>query len=300
MHGTSLLFPRVGVLSGTAVVEELLLRRIQTWAAELHCLAITNPTAAERLGALCRVMGQQELQQLLVMLDQTGHPELSDFVRLMVYNTGDPTAQTVVGDLRPLREASGAKKVRQSSSRRRPPAMPSLPPRVPTPVHEDPNLLRFSTLLPEGHRLVLGAQQAAARRKQEEEEQRRAVEARAAKARAKEEGLDSDAAKEDTDAGATAGAAAGTEDSSAAADSPSRTALLPGLAPLPDFEASEMDVEEQWRRTVATRLPAESVFDTCIMLAEPLPAYEAPPDVALMRAEAEEMSASAPVRARAG
>lgn len=54
------------MLSGTAVVEDLLLRRIQACAAELHTLAITHATAAERLGELCRGMAPKELQQLQV------------------------------------------------------------------------------------------------------------------------------------------------------------------------------------------------------------------------------------------
>ncbi len=54
------------MLSGTAVVEELLLRRIQAWAAELHTLAITHAAAAERLGELCRGMAAKELQQMQV------------------------------------------------------------------------------------------------------------------------------------------------------------------------------------------------------------------------------------------
>lgn len=40
-----------------------------------------------------------------VMLDATRHPDLSDFVRLMVFNTGDPAARSEVGDLRALRRA---------------------------------------------------------------------------------------------------------------------------------------------------------------------------------------------------
>eukprot|EP00198_Chlamydomonas_reinhardtii_P014016 XP_001703353.1 predicted protein [Chlamydomonas reinhardtii] len=100
----------LGVLSGTAVVEELLLRRISAWARELHMLAITHASASERLAALCRGMSTQELQQLQVMFDVTGHPELSDYCRLVVYNTADPNAKAVVGDLRALRAASAARR----------------------------------------------------------------------------------------------------------------------------------------------------------------------------------------------
>ncbi|GFR41291.1 hypothetical protein Agub_g1796, partial [Astrephomene gubernaculifera] len=272
----------LGVLSGTAVVEELLLRRIQSWAAELHLLAITHRSAAERLGALCRGMGAEELQQLLVMLDQTGHPELSDFVRLVVFNTADPAAKGVVGDLRALRAAHGGRRARSTpSNRRRAPStqlssarpfshlLSSGPP-------DDPASLRFAGLLPEGHRLVAGARAVAERRRQQEEEQRRAAEARAeARARARAE--------------AAAGSGEDAEAERRPSDASARHSVLHGRGAPPDILPYFMaDVEEQWRRTVGTRVPAEGVSDTCILLSEPLPTYEAPPDVALMRREAEE------------
>ena len=64
------------MLSGTAVVEELLLRRISAWARELHMLAITHASASERLAALCRGMSTQELQQLQVRTSTTGRREM--------------------------------------------------------------------------------------------------------------------------------------------------------------------------------------------------------------------------------
>lgn len=45
-----------------------------------------------------------------VMLDQTGHSELSDFVRIMVFNTSDPSAKEVVGDLSQLRAATAGRR----------------------------------------------------------------------------------------------------------------------------------------------------------------------------------------------
>ncbi|KAG2499272.1 hypothetical protein HYH03_002850 [Edaphochlamys debaryana] len=278
----------LGVLSGTAVVEELLLRRIQTAARELHLLAITHAPAAERLAELCRGMSVAELQQLQVMFDSTGHPELSDYVRLMVYNTSDPAAKEVVGDLRALRAGSGTRRARSTPSRRRGPPQP--PPRRPDPFASDPRSLRFAHLLTSDHPLVAGAHAAAERRRAEEEEARRLAEAKAARARARAEA-------------AALGSVAG-EDSFATgeqerrmADASARSALLQqhrrGDPPeiLPYYLA---DVQEQWRRTVGTRVSAEGVFGTSIMLSEPLPPYEAPPEVARMRADAEAAAANPP------
>ncbi len=58
---------------------------------------------------------------------------------------------------------------------------------------------------------------------------------------------------------------------------------------LPYWEA---DVEAQWRASVHTRLPGEGLFCSALMLGEPLPAYEVPPDVVRMRVEAEEAAAA--------
>ena len=86
-----------------------------------------------------------------------------------------------------------------------------------------------------------------------------------------------------------------------------RAALLHARNPAPEVLPYYLaDVEDQWRRTVLKRgvvgaggaadasLPAsEGVFDSCIMLAEPLPPYEAPPEAARLRAEQEEEEAAA-------
>jgi hypothetical protein len=71
-----------------------------------------------------------------------------------------------------------------SSGRRRAPPLP-LPPPPPWGLSGDPNVLRFAALLPEGHRLVEGAQAAQERRRREEEEARRAIASREARARAR-------------------------------------------------------------------------------------------------------------------
>ncbi|GIL43304.1 hypothetical protein Vafri_1091 [Volvox africanus] len=277
----------LGVLSGTAVVEELLLRRIQSWASELHMLAISSTAAAEKLGALCRGMDGTELQQLLVMFDQTGHPDLSDFVRVMVFNTSDPAAKEVVGDLRALRAANSANRRARStpgSGRRRGPTAPPPPPRFLVHVPDDPSTLRFAALLSGEHRLVVGAQAAAERRRQQEEEERRAMEAREARARARFEA-----------AAGAGGRGIGAKLERRLSDASARQRALGRDKPelLPYWLA---DVEEQWRRTVATRIPAEGVYDSVIMAHEALPVYEAMPEAALLRIEAEEAAAAPPSR----
>ncbi|GIL72682.1 hypothetical protein Vretimale_4356 [Volvox reticuliferus] len=222
-----------------------------------------------------------------VMFDQTGHPDLSDFVRVMVFNTSDPAAKEVVGDLRALRAASSANRRARStpgSGRRRPPTVPPPPPRFLVHVPDDPSTLRFAALLSEGHRLVAGAQAAAERRRQQEEEERRAMEAREARARAR--------------FAAAAGAGRrgiGAKLERRLSDASARQRALGRDKPelLPYWLA---DVEEQWRRTVATRVPAEGVYDSVIMAHESLPVYEAMPEAALLRIEAEEAAAAPPSR----
>ena len=78
--------------SGTAVVEELIMRKIQHLAAELHVLCVVEEPAATRVASLAQALGKQELQQLQVMLDVTGHESLTDFLRTMVFHTSDPFA----------------------------------------------------------------------------------------------------------------------------------------------------------------------------------------------------------------
>ncbi|EFJ47116.1 hypothetical protein VOLCADRAFT_117895, partial [Volvox carteri f. nagariensis] len=280
----------LGVLSGTAVVEELLLRRIRSWCSELHMLAISSPTASYKLGKLCQSMEGTELQQLLVMFDQTGHPDLSDFVRVLVFNTADPAAKEAVGDLRALRGIKSAGRRARStpstsgSSRRRAPPVLLPTPRTVSHEPDDPASLRFAGLLPEGHRLVAGAHAAAERRRQREEDERRAAEAREARARARFEA-------------AGGRRRLGLHCDRRLSDSSSWSSVLRSRSDkqelLPYYLA---DVEEQWRRTVATRVPAEGVYDSVIMSHEALPVYESMPDAALVRREAEEAAAAPPSR----
>lgn len=56
----------VGVRSGTAVVEDILLRKLQLWAARMHTLAVGAPEAAEELVRRVRGASKEQLQQLQV------------------------------------------------------------------------------------------------------------------------------------------------------------------------------------------------------------------------------------------
>ncbi|KAI8475803.1 MAG: hypothetical protein J3K34DRAFT_516981 [Monoraphidium minutum] len=80
----------LGVRSGTAVVDGVLMRRLQLWAARLHTLAAGAPEAAEALARLVAGAPAGRMQQLQVLLDMTGHEELSDFLRLSAYGTAAP------------------------------------------------------------------------------------------------------------------------------------------------------------------------------------------------------------------
>lgn len=80
----------LGVKSGTGVVDELLVRKVQQCAAELHTLCISNDRAAERLAKLAQTLPRKELQQLQTLLDVTDHQVLSDYINVIVYNTSHP------------------------------------------------------------------------------------------------------------------------------------------------------------------------------------------------------------------
>jgi hypothetical protein len=85
-HKRSHACSQTGVRSGTSIGDSLLLQKLHHWVRELHGLCITQPEAADALGALCRQLEHSDMQQLQVMLDTSGHSELSDFVRLLVFN----------------------------------------------------------------------------------------------------------------------------------------------------------------------------------------------------------------------
>ncbi|MEW5309561.1 MAG: hypothetical protein WDW38_001442 [Sanguina aurantia] len=152
----------LGVLSGTAVVEDLVMRKIQAWATELHTLCITYGEAAALVGEFARRLGAAHMQQLQVMLDVTDHSSLADFVRLMVYNTSNPLAKEAL-DSNPANR--GGQRVRKKVEPNAAAAAQTLSTR-PTQterrkVHTappdqrpfDPGELRFAALLPADHSL---------------------------------------------------------------------------------------------------------------------------------------------------
>lgn len=76
-HSTSAV---AGIKSGTGVVEELLMRKVQDWVQELNVLAISNEQASDTLGVLARGLNKQQLQQLQVRMKDdkcgmTEHPQ---------------------------------------------------------------------------------------------------------------------------------------------------------------------------------------------------------------------------------
>ncbi len=55
-----------GVKSGTAVVEELMMRKVQGWVQELSVISVSNERAADMLSSLARELTREQLQQLQV------------------------------------------------------------------------------------------------------------------------------------------------------------------------------------------------------------------------------------------
>mmetsp|Transcript_22826 Transcript_22826/g.58107 ORF Transcript_22826/g.58107 Transcript_22826/m.58107 type:complete len:441 (-) Transcript_22826:118-1440(-) len=143
----------LGVKSGTGMVDEIILRRVATWVAELHMLCISHETAADALGRLARRLNRDQLQQFQVLCDTTGHEYLSDFVRLCVYNTSEPFAKQAVDVVAGRR---GAQRKRSQSAdmgqAKGPLTQPYMGPRP-----ERDEFIRFAGYLPPEHPLVQGA-----------------------------------------------------------------------------------------------------------------------------------------------
>lgn len=147
--------PRTGVKSGTGMVDELVLRRVSTWLAELHMLSIAHDTAATKLGQLARRLSYDLLQQFQTLCDITGHEELADYMRLCVYNTSDPFAKAAI---------DGPSKGPHTRRARAPPAAPAAvdngrlgPYSGPRPGRDE--FIRFAGYLPHEHPLVQQAYQ---------------------------------------------------------------------------------------------------------------------------------------------
>lgn len=289
----------LGVLSGTAVVEELLMRRIQTWATELHSLCIMHETASDRLAAMGRKLPPRELQQLQVMLDQTNHPDLADYLRLMVFNTSNPAAKAVVGDLTHMKTVllahSPSRRARSTPSTRRngsggvggQTGLAHKRHIVNPAAVAEPGALRFSGLLPDGHRLVSAAVHVLADRAVAEEAARRAAEERAARARARASSSTPDPQAAERAANAAARLKAQEEQAYRQALLASR--FKPPVELDPYWAA---DLTETWRTTTHTRVPAGEGSIGTIFISEPVPLYEVPPEAALVRLEEEEHRAA--------
>ena len=85
------------------------------------------------------------------MLDAAGHEELTDFLRIMRYNTTDPFAEKPIGTVEKLPPSSG--RLGGISNRSRASVHLSLPNgRTRSPLRDDH--IRFTGLLPEDHALT--------------------------------------------------------------------------------------------------------------------------------------------------
>ncbi|KAG1667475.1 hypothetical protein FOA52_012230 [Chlamydomonas sp. UWO 241] len=91
----------LGVKSGSGVRGDVTMQKLHQWVQELHTLCITEGEAAAAVGRCARRMPPKELQQLQMMLDAADHSELSDFVRVLVFNVSDLFATAPVDILRP-------------------------------------------------------------------------------------------------------------------------------------------------------------------------------------------------------
>mmetsp|Transcript_20607 Transcript_20607/g.57471 ORF Transcript_20607/g.57471 Transcript_20607/m.57471 type:complete len:597 (+) Transcript_20607:45-1835(+) len=144
----------LGVQSGTCVVDDLVMQKVQRQLLLLHTLCVEYDQAAEMVGRLARTLTRDQLQQLQVLCDVLGHEHLSDFIRLSVYNTADPFAKHPIEgpDLRSARAASRA---------RTPKAQHTIPPPPPKRQLNPPLLreetIRFAGFLPVNHPLSQAA-----------------------------------------------------------------------------------------------------------------------------------------------
>lgn len=139
----------LGVLSGTGVIEDLLMRRLQTQVAALHVLVLKHTSAGNQLSALGTSLTQREMQQMQVLMDACGFPELSDYLRVLRYNTMDPSATSEVGA--PInwgaRRAKSVPRNRMSHSQ-------EVRPRSLRHRAYDADTLRFADVVGPQHRLV--------------------------------------------------------------------------------------------------------------------------------------------------
>eukprot|EP00195_Chlamydomonas_chlamydogama_P015464 CAMPEP_0202897774 /NCGR_PEP_ID=MMETSP1392-20130828/6460_1 /ASSEMBLY_ACC=CAM_ASM_000868 /TAXON_ID=225041 /ORGANISM="Chlamydomonas chlamydogama, Strain SAG 11-48b" /LENGTH=487 /DNA_ID=CAMNT_0049583517 /DNA_START=189 /DNA_END=1652 /DNA_ORIENTATION=+ len=258
----------LGVKSGTSVAEELVIRKIQQWVQELHTLCISKEEAAKAVGKAARKLERSELQQLQVMLDVTDHHALSDFIRLMVYNTSEPFASVPIDHLEHLNRHKAASKTgRQSRSSGTGKAGTGFGRTRPAPERDE--VLRFAGYLPEDHPLVQTAYGLYLMRLPGEEA------SRAASREAQERGASGRRQAMDL-----------ANDPVAKSMGPFELrSLLRSAPPPPEEVPIYNDVEHHWRNTTHTVLRDETLG--CVMISDPLPPWLKLPEYKVKAMEAE-------------
>lgn len=162
----------LGVRSGTGVGDVLIVQKLRGWAQELLLLIITSEEAGVAMAVQARKTSREELQQIQVLFDSLGLTELSDYIRVMVFNTGDPWVKKPIGKKPPaciMRSTVGGDGGRAQSPKRGMVSTPSTirggsgtspsggshrPPTLPHHRLDGPDDLRFSGLLKENHPLL--------------------------------------------------------------------------------------------------------------------------------------------------
>lgn len=87
----------LGVTSGSDLSKMLILQRLRKDSQQLSLLCISSDLCSDEVGRMARSLSKEELSNLQVLLDSQNLDELSDFIRMMVYNTGDSLAKEEVG-----------------------------------------------------------------------------------------------------------------------------------------------------------------------------------------------------------
>ncbi|GAX79775.1 hypothetical protein CEUSTIGMA_g7215.t1 [Chlamydomonas eustigma] len=143
----------LGVRSGTGIIDDLLLQRVHQLVQGLHMLCITSEEAAAMISKMARTLPLHDFQQLQVILDAADHPELSDYLRIMVFHTTDPFALKPLGliDKQPPKTEG----LRPQSQRPRPLGQHTLAPSHATncTLNTRNELVRFTGMLKEDHAL---------------------------------------------------------------------------------------------------------------------------------------------------
>mmetsp|Transcript_8107 Transcript_8107/g.15702 ORF Transcript_8107/g.15702 Transcript_8107/m.15702 type:complete len:435 (-) Transcript_8107:152-1456(-) len=293
----------LGVVSGTSVVSELMLRRVRAKAAELHMLTVSHPEASERIATLLgsnrvrclrkEVPGQilasgsssslnapkvtpEQVKNLRVMLDMTGHEDLSDYLRHCV----DTFSDSIDDALRRLNR----KKKRAPP----PPPKPVTPTRVHNPLHDDLDSLRFGALLPDRHRLLNASLQLLEERDAHEKQQLLNKLQRAEVRQRRQEELDEQRRRREEELLARRNARGlNIEQEIISEELAFKLAIMNRHKQVEEIPYEIDDVVARWRATCATgseRL-AGGGPDSPVMVSSPLPLYGVPPSHVRVRME---------------